>query len=52
MVSGDDIGAGDQGIVIGYACREEGYLPREFQFIQNLMADVYKRQEPFVIWSW
>lgn len=40
LVSGDDIGAGDQGIVIGYACKEEGYLPREFQFIQNLMARI------------
>lgn len=49
LVSGnEELGAGDQGVVIGYACNEEGYLPLGFLYIQKLMKhidEIYKFKE-------
>lgn len=40
-------GAGDQGIMIGYACREtKNFMPYEYELARNLCKNVY-RQYPF-----
>jgi len=40
-------GAGDQGIMIGYACREtKTFMPYEYELARNLCKNVY-RQYPF-----
>lgn len=37
VASSEELGAGDQGVVVGYACRDEKNITREFKFIQHLM---------------
>lgn len=38
--SSSDLGAGDQGVTIGYACKGINELPKEFYFIQDLMRSI------------
>ena len=43
----DTGGAGDQGIMIGYACRENGeYIPQEYYLARKLAQKIY-RQYPY-----
>jgi S-adenosylmethionine synthetase len=45
IAQGVDIGgAGDQGIMIGYACKEtKNYLPLEYELARNLCCKIYKK---------
>ncbi|MCJ7829720.1 methionine adenosyltransferase domain-containing protein [Patescibacteria group bacterium] len=45
IARGVDIGgAGDQGIMIGYACKEtKNYLPLEYELARNLCRKIYKK---------
>jgi len=37
-------GAGDQGIMVGYACREtKTFMPYEYELARNLCRDIYKK---------
>jgi len=39
----DEGGAGDQGIMVGYACREtENFMPLEYELARNLCQEIYK----------
>jgi len=45
IAQGVDIGgAGDQGIMIGYACKEtKNYMPLEYELARNLCCKIYKK---------